>query len=77
MAPLSAPTQLRKVELANMKILKILAGLVSAYAVWSMIRRSRPVTPAIYSGGPLDAVDEAIDDSFPASDPPSHTGAHA
>jgi len=60
-----------------MKILKVLAGLASAYVVWLLIHRSRPATTPIYADEPFDAVDEAIDDSFPASDPPSHTGAHA
>jgi len=64
-------------ERKSMKILMVAAGLASAYAVWVLVRRSRPESPSVYSSGEFDALDEAIDDSFPASDPPSTSGAHA
>jgi hypothetical protein len=58
------------------KTLWIVAGAaiggVLGILAWQQ-RRSEPVT----TGYDFDAVDLANDDSFPASDPPSSSGAHA
>lgn len=69
----------RNLPIMNLnRLLMMLAGLaaggVMAAAVWRMSRRNRPV---VDWPDDLDAIDLASDDSFPASDPPSYSGAHA
>lgn len=60
------------------KLLFLVAGLASCYLfrkplqrTWARIAASCPAAAA------EDEVDVSSKDSFPASDPPSYTGAHA
>ncbi|HJQ76071.1 MAG TPA: hypothetical protein VJ948_02290 [Acidimicrobiia bacterium] len=57
-----------------------LGGLAAAGLAWFGRRRVREQTPGVEQRrvdeglGSPDPVDEAIDESFPASDPPSYAG---